>query len=545
MSTPEPPPWEASLARLLDGEPEPADGELLAEAMRRDPELLREATGLLAVDELLRQCAELTADSFVQAFSERIADSKDEEFLRQVRSALPARPPRNRWRLAVAAAVMVTALIVVVVVVPFGHSRVEVATLLLAEKCEWAQGSPLQEGGRLALGTMRLRNGLAVLRFDGGAEVILRGDTELELESAAQARLVRGNVTVRADEDAAGFKLMTPARELVDLGTEFAVRVEPSGATELHVMEGKVALHDPGSRSSRGDVIQAGNAVLFDGARAAIRHDVEMRADRFEEIVRAARPAPRAELMQAYEGFFYPPGLHSHGEMNGGLGWRGPWRPATGGEAYRDPEDPTTGFNIVQGGASLPWPLPGGKPGMLEVSSGTRSFVRTLENPITLDRDGVTYFSFIVREPDLAPGLVPREYGGVRLVFRSSADPTRETVGFGPSRVRRPSIRLGEGRNFTSPLEVARNQSTLWIGKIIARRSGDDEFFFSVYGEQDTFGFAEPATWQVASRGVRRDGRLDLVIVATQVSKPCAVDELRIGPTWRSIAPMQVLTQAP
>ena len=211
-------------------------------------------------------------------------------------------------------------------------------------------------------------------------------------------------------------------------------------------------------------------------------------------------------------------------------------------EAYRDVEVTMTDLNIVHDEANIPWPMPGGQPGMLELPAGTMSLARTLERPIALDKDGVFYFSFIVREPDSA-ALIDREFGGVRLVFRSSANPRDDMLSFGPTRTRVPGIRIGNGPNFTSPLQIARNQNTLWIGKIIARRNGDDDIFFSIYGERDTLDYAEPATWQVASRGVRRDGRLDLVVIAGQLNAACAVDEIRIGPTWRSVVPLQESTE--
>lgn len=538
--------FDAALARLLDGEPEPGDGERLAQAMRADPKALREVTGLLAVEELLRQNAEISEDEFAETFAARLGASGDERFVQQVRSSLPNTSSfwrRHGWPLAAVATI--AALLAVFAFRSSPAPQTDVATMLLAEKCEWEGAGPVQEGRRLAAGPLRLRQGLAVLRFDGGAELIMRGASEVELQSAAQARLVRGEVTVRAPEEAAGFKLLTPARELIDLGTEFAVKVEPSGATELHVIEGEVAVNPGAAHARRGEVLPAGKAVRFDQADAAVPHEVPMRADRFEEIVRSARPGARAELMLAYEGFAYPPGRLPLAEGKAGLGWRGSWRTATEGEAYREGEEPVSDLSIVGDNAALPWPLPAGPPGKLEIPTGTRSIVRALARPIALDRDGVTYFSFVVREPDLASDLNPRQYAGVRLIFRSSTTSSGDLLSFGPSRLRKPAIRTGDGRNFPGPTPIARDQTTLWIGKIIARRQGDDEIFFSVYGERDTFGFTEPATWQAASRGVRREGRLDLVLISTQLSAPCAVDELRIGPTWRSIAPMQRLAEDP
>src|SRR5262249_51820602 len=101
-----------------------------------------------------------------------------------------------------------------------------VATLLFADNCQWGRKDRLLEGQRLPTGSLKLERGLAVLRFDGGAAVVLEGPTDLDLESRGSARLAGGRLTVRAPAEAAGFTLRTPASDMVDLGTEFAVVVE-------------------------------------------------------------------------------------------------------------------------------------------------------------------------------------------------------------------------------------------------------------------------------------------------------------------------------
>ena len=75
-------------------------------------------------------------------------------------------------------------------------------------------------------------------------------------------------------------------------------------------------------------MLGAGKAVRFDSATAATPRQVQMQAERFDEILRAAQPAARADLMFAYEGFSYRPGQLPFAEASGGLGWRGPWRAA-------------------------------------------------------------------------------------------------------------------------------------------------------------------------------------------------------------------------
>lgn len=81
-----------------------------------------------------------------------------------------------------------------------------VATLLLAEDCDWRGDRHLIEGQSLSVGqTLRLARGTAVLRFESGAELVLNTDTDLELESRGSVRLLGGRLTVRAPEEAAGF----------------------------------------------------------------------------------------------------------------------------------------------------------------------------------------------------------------------------------------------------------------------------------------------------------------------------------------------------
>jgi ferric-dicitrate binding protein FerR (iron transport regulator) len=538
---------EAALARLLEGEPEPDDGPLLARAMEGDPALCREVSGLLAVDDLLRQNTELSGHDFSDTLAQRLLAANDRAFVEKVSAALPIqRPAPRRGRRLIAGGLLATAAAAALAFFVDRTPRDEVATLLLADPCTWKGNIELQEGTRLPIGPLRLQKGLAVLRFDGGAELILRDETELSLESASEAKLLRGQVVVRASDAAAGFRLHTPAGDVVDLGTEFAAKVEGAGAVELHVTEGEVALNSATPGSGQGEVLHAGKAVRFDDAAASKPRDVQLSAERFDAIIRSAHPAPRADLMLAYEGFSYLSTKISTAAADGGRGWRGSWRQATKDEAYREVERQLNELVIVPSRGPLPWPVPdGGQPGMLEIPVGQTSLARTLATPLALDRDGVFYFSFIVHEPASEGGLVQRPFGGIRLVFQTSGDPADGMLSFGPTRTRLPAIRTGRGSNFTSPLQVARDQQTLWIGKITARRQGEDEIFFSIFGERNVLDYAEPAIWQVATRGFRSNARLDTVLIAGQLSEACAVDELRVGPTWRSIAPIRQFPEVP
>lgn len=413
------------------------------------------------------------------------------------------------------------------------------ATVLLAEDCEWRHTRGISEGGRLPAQRLHLLRGTAILRLDGGAEIMIRGATELELQSATQARLRSGDVVVRAEGDAAGFKLLTPSRELTDLGTEFAVKVERGGATELHVLEGEVAYASSNSMPT-GEVANAGQAVRFENAQATPK-PVKLDAPRFGELVKKAAPRERPDLMTVYDGFLYDEGTYQPGELTGGKGWAGPWRLRERGEWQgANRTDTTTDMRIVHGKLSVPWPVDGGRLGMLEMPPGQFYRVRQMAKPIAMDRDGITYFSLMTQEPNHSVrGLAARTQEGVRLTFRSSANYSGESLSFGIGKELRPHINALPSGVFESLARVPDEQSLLWIGKVIHRADGEDEITFRIYGQNDPLDYAEPPTWHVATRGVRQNAALDLVVISSTGTATRIVDELRIGPTWRSVVPIK------
>ena len=72
MPDPEPIEIEQALARFLDDEPEPSDGELLADAMKLDGAFEREVMGMLIVDDLLRQNSLPDDRAFVESLNLRL-----------------------------------------------------------------------------------------------------------------------------------------------------------------------------------------------------------------------------------------------------------------------------------------------------------------------------------------------------------------------------------------------------------------------------------------------------------------------------------------
>lgn len=414
-----------------------------------------------------------------------------------------------------------------------------VAMLLLDEDCQWAGEGVYPEGSPLPSSTLWLESGLAVIRFGGGAEAILRGPTKIELINAGAARVFSGNVVVRASEEAAGFRIWTPSSELIDLGTEFAVSVDPDGQTTLSVIEGEVSVRPLEAKQSAPQVLPAGRAVAIATPQSTPR-DVAAVSESFSSIVKRAKPTSQWKNMDAYEGFYYEPGTYRLSECKRGKGWLGPWRERTIAEGYREDQDVADTLTIVSGQMNVTWPIPGGQQGMLEFPPGFTCRIREMGRPLALGEAAIRYISFMVREPDWSKRdrrMRPQE--GVRLTFRSSDDYYGESLSFGIGASRRAQIQHGIGIGVRSSGQTPSNQTTLWIAKIVSNADANDEIYFRVFGEDEELSYAEPAEWDVVSRDVSLSARLNLAVLTSHGVAPRIVDELRIGPTWRSVAPMK------
>ena len=415
-----------------------------------------------------------------------------------------------------------------------------IATVLFAEGTEWRGFAP-EEGHALKVGTIHLQKGIAVIRFHGGAEVALSGDTDLELVTSGSARLTQGQAFVRSADGAEGFHLETPTCKLLDLGTEFSAQVSKEDGTQVHVLEGEVAARTLGKDPSSERILKRGEAMRF-AADPSPGEAIPFNATRFSDVIRKAQPHERPDLMLAYDGFHYDAGRYQPEDITRGKGWAGPWRLRSESERPHHQPDETTDMHIVHGKLNVVWPVEGGKLGMLEMPPGKTYRIRPMKTGIDMGRDSVRYFSLMVHEPDHSqtrPDQRPRE--SVRLTFRSSTDYLGGHLSFGITNRLHPQIQTQPGVGDVSPAEAPSKQTTLWIGKIMTRKHGEDEISFRIYGEDDALDYAEPATWHVLSRGVHQDHKLDLLVLSSEGRSSRVIDEFRLGPTWRSVVPIQVL----
>ncbi|PAY16095.1 iron dicitrate transport regulator FecR [Rhodopirellula sp. SM50] len=123
-----------------------------------------------------------------------------------------------------------------------------VATLTSSENAAWESDLPTTPGSELTPGLLRLRTGVATVRFHSGAEVIVEAPAQLELVSSMRGKLLSGAAVIDVPDSAIGFIIETPDGYAVDYGTRFAVRVDQQEQqSNFELIEGEIGVHHPGS----------------------------------------------------------------------------------------------------------------------------------------------------------------------------------------------------------------------------------------------------------------------------------------------------------
>lgn len=125
-------------------------------------------------------------------------------------------------------------------------------------------GQSLEPSQKMEPGRYQLTSGMALVHFPSGAEVLFQAPASFELVSDNEITLDEGTLTARCDTPASkGFKVQTPQGSVVDLGTEFAVRVDRY-AVQVGVYQGKVALS--GAEQAE---LMTGEAAIMDATGIA------------------------------------------------------------------------------------------------------------------------------------------------------------------------------------------------------------------------------------------------------------------------------------
>jgi ferric-dicitrate binding protein FerR (iron transport regulator) len=532
----------------LEGELDAAGMQELQTLLESQPGQIARAADVYEIHRLLGMVHQTqSAGTFARATRERLQNDREAfvgSLKERLRAVAPERPPRSHALPFVAAAAALVAAVFLIQLLkspvnPVGDGAKNsaatparpVATLVRVERARWEPDVTLVEGQRLEPGALRLGNGRAVLLFDNGAVVAAKGPTDLELESRGSVRLLQGRITVRAEGDAAGFTVRTPAGDARDLGTEFSVAVAINGASEVHVRQGEVAwlpkADEPPSR-----VLHAGEAARFDSVKEAQGHQVVFAMQSLDDFLQQVSASIPPEKPSAYEGFAYGAGVTKPEAAGGGVGWNGPWRLRRGAELTRE-VDTNDAMAILPGSLQEPSPVDV-HGGALEFQPGYSIRVRQLAEPIDLGRDAVYYLSFRLRRlSGTVAGM--REPPHFRLTLRKEGDFWGPSIGTGLPASGHPTLQLHSRDTYASPVDIASDVTTLWVMKIVARRTQPDEAFLKVFKPGEELTPLEPAPWTVVTDRFNFSGVVDLVVLTGSGPGKYVFDELRVGRTWDSV----------
>ena len=126
-----------------------------------------------------------------------------------------------------------------------GRDSTSVATIHDTANVKWSTNShprfadaPIRKAE-----PMQIESGIVELQLKQGATLIVEGPAQWSIDGENRATLKTGKLVAKVPHAAVGFRLTTPAATIVDLGTEFGVEVNKTGATDVQVIKGRVELH--------------------------------------------------------------------------------------------------------------------------------------------------------------------------------------------------------------------------------------------------------------------------------------------------------------
>ncbi|TWU58868.1 FecR protein [Rubripirellula tenax] len=439
--------------------------------------------------------------------------------------------PSGRWK-AIGVVGLLTGLAAVIMFMLFNWPPPSGSPPLMAEtgpdtqfaatvvRLENASGTsdvgPLKVRQRVPTGEVRLESGKAMLQLDNGARLNLEGPASLEILSSSKAKLREGTVSVQCPASALGFELEGPGASVIDLGTEFGMSATSDG-TDIHVFDGEVAWQSL-SNKEHPRLLESGRAVrVTQVGDEAIPFQVTSFERDFSMPIPIDGDSEDATL--CYEGFAYDAG--SLGMSDGGEGWGRGWRRAS--------TDKPIGLKVLDDDSLHHSKSGVADGGRLQLKGFKRAW-RQLAQPIRMDRNGTTYFSFLLHKtgPDNPNDPV------TAMVVLGSDENAKAMVGVGVNELDQVFL-LHCGNNVEVSETIVERATCFFVVKIDARDTLSDELSVALFWEDDSVPEFEPVTW--ALRGTSRSGdeSLNHLILQNKRGAIFELDEIRIGTSWKSV----------
>ena len=182
---------------------------------------------------------------------------------------------------------------------------------------------------------------------------------------------------------------------------------------------------------------------------------------------------------------------------------------------------------------------------MLEMPPGPSVWLRKMKKPLQSGKWSIRYFSFLVTEPKVEAGKDDDgkwERSDFRFTFRSSDDYFGESMSIGWGQDQHPRVSVGHSVTSKSLRRIPEDSTVFCVAKIMTRKTGEDRVYFRFYTADDSLDLVEPADWDVSLNNLDLSAALDLLVLTSDSTDTRYVDEIRFGPSWRSVTPVNTPT---
>jgi hypothetical protein len=112
----------------------------------------------------------------------------------------------------------------------------------------------------------------------------------------------------------------------------------------------------------------------------------------------------------------------------------------------------------------------------------------------------------------------------------------RDRMGFGVLSDFLPNV-AGQQGNVAGTTPIAAGRPYLFVAKLVTSRSAPEQLFLKVYADDEAVDRDEPERWTVVGRSYRLTSPITAIHLYNGTECAYAIDELRIGTSWRSVTP--------
>ncbi len=162
----------------------------------------------------------------------------------------------------------------------------EVATVKDQLQVEWNTSSARLTNDERILTNQapyELKKGIIQIAYDQNVDVVIEGPAKFQFERAG-IFLEYGSLYSMVSESGIGFRVDTPTCQFIDLGTEFGIKADNDGSSEMHVVKGKVQMHAEGNSGFK--TVREFNASRYN-VKCGVVNDIPFNPENFVRYIKS------------------------------------------------------------------------------------------------------------------------------------------------------------------------------------------------------------------------------------------------------------------